>query len=104
VPSIRRTADLVQEVAASSTEQSSGVNQMNKAMVLADQVTQRNAAASEELAATSEEMAAQALSLQQLMSFFVIDSRAERARRPSTRPLPPRSRQRNGAWNGAAVS
>ena len=99
LPSIRKTADLVQEVAAASAEQSTGITQMNKAMVLVDQVTQRNAAASEELAATAEEMTTQAQSLQQLMSFFVINP-TERSRRPSTRPVPPRPRPSNGAWHG----
>ncbi|HXK20102.1 MAG TPA: methyl-accepting chemotaxis protein [Polyangiaceae bacterium] len=104
VPSIRKTADLVQEVTASSTEQSTGIGQMNKAMVQVDQVTQRNAAASEELAATAEEMATHAQSLQELMSFFVVNDHTERARRPSTRPLAPRARQGNGVWNGARVT
>ncbi len=70
VPAIRKTADLVQEVAAASSEQSSGVAQINKAMSQVDQVTQRNASGSEELASTAEEMASQAEALQQLMSFF----------------------------------
>ena len=39
-------------------------------MSLVDQVTQRNASASEELASTAEEMAAQAESLQQTIAFF----------------------------------
>lgn len=70
VPTIRRTADLVREVAAASNEQSAGVAQINKAMTLVDQVTQRNASASEELASTAEEMASQAEALQQTISFF----------------------------------
>ena len=70
VPAIRKTTDLVQEVAAASAEQSTGVSQMNRAMSQVDQVTQRNASASEELASTAEEMAAQASALQQIMSFF----------------------------------
>ncbi len=70
VPAIRKTAELVQEVAAASGEQSSGVNQVNKAMGMMDQITQRNASASEELASTAEEMSSQAESLAQLMSFF----------------------------------
>jgi methyl-accepting chemotaxis protein len=73
VPAIRKTADLVQEVAAASNEQASGVTQINKAMTQVDQVTQRNAAGAEELASTAEEMAAQAEALQQLMSFFRVD-------------------------------
>jgi methyl-accepting chemotaxis protein len=103
VPSIRKTADLLKELAAASAQQSTGITQMNQAMGQVDQVTQRNAAASEELAATAEEMSAQALSLQQLMSFFVINARPERSRRPSTRPLPPRPSRSNGAWVGTAA-
>lgn len=70
VPSIKKTADLVQEVSSASREQSSGVNQINKAMAQVDQVTQRNASSAEELSSTAEEMAAQSESLAQLMSFF----------------------------------
>ncbi len=70
VPSIRKTAELVQDVFAASREQASGVQQMNRAMSQVDQVTQRNASAAEELASTAEEMASQAESLLQLMAFF----------------------------------
>jgi methyl-accepting chemotaxis protein len=72
VPSIQKTASLVQEVAATSREQSSGVSQINKAMGVVDQVTQRSASAAEELASTAEEMSSQAESLQQLMAFFKV--------------------------------
>ena len=72
VPSIRKTADLVQEVTAASAEQASGVAQINRAMTQVDQVTQRNAAATEELASTAEEMAAQSEALQQLVSYFKV--------------------------------
>jgi methyl-accepting chemotaxis protein len=70
VPSIRKTAELVQEVTATSAEQASGVKQINQAMLQVDHVTQRNAAAAEELSATSEEMAAQAEALRELTAFF----------------------------------
>ncbi|TWI54852.1 methyl-accepting chemotaxis protein [Pseudomonas duriflava] len=70
VPSIGRTSDLVQEIAAASEEQSSGVSQINSAMGQLSQITQQNASASEELAATAEEMSSQAEQLQRLMSFF----------------------------------
>jgi methyl-accepting chemotaxis protein len=81
VPSIRKTADLVQEVAAASQEQSAGVSQIGRAMAQVDQVTQRNASAAEELSSTAEEMASQAESLQGLMSFFRLDEALERAAR-----------------------
>ncbi len=73
VPSIQKTTELVQEVAAASREQSSGVAQVNKAMSQMDQVTQRNASSGEELSSTAEELSSQAEALQQLMGFFKVD-------------------------------
>lgn len=73
VPSISKAADLVQEIAAGSEEQSAGVGQINAAMEQLNQLTQQNASSSEELSATSEEMSAQAEQLQQLMGFFRLD-------------------------------
>jgi methyl-accepting chemotaxis protein len=70
VPEIRKTSELVQEVAAASNEQSAGVAQITKAMGSVEQITQRNASAAEELASTAEEMSTQADGLQQLIAFF----------------------------------
>jgi methyl-accepting chemotaxis protein len=72
VPTIRKTSDLVQEIASASSEQSSGVGQINGAMGQLNQTTQQNASASEELAATAEELGAQAEQLQQTMTFFTL--------------------------------
>lgn len=74
VPNIQQTAELVQEITASSEEQSIGISQINMAMAQLNQSTQQNASASEELAATAEEMNGQAEQLQEVMSFFRIDS------------------------------
>ena len=71
-PSIRRTAEVVQELAAASAEQAAGVGQMNRAMGQVDQVTQQNASASEELSATAEELRQQAENLERLLSFFKV--------------------------------
>lgn len=70
VPSIGKTADLVQEIAAASREQRSGLDQINAAILQLTQTTQTNAAASEQLSATSETMSGQAVELQQLVQFF----------------------------------
>ncbi|GGY62157.1 methyl-accepting chemotaxis protein [Cellvibrio zantedeschiae] len=70
VPSIRRTADLVQEIAAASGEQASGVGQINTAINQVSQTMQHNAAASEELSSTAEEMSGQAIRLQEAMTYF----------------------------------
>ncbi len=80
VPSIKKTSDLVQEITAASEEQSSGVAQVNTAMSQLNQITQQNASSSEELAATAEEMSSQAEQLQQLMSFFKVESAGTAAR------------------------
>jgi methyl-accepting chemotaxis protein len=85
VPNIRKTAELVRDVAASSAEQSSGVGQLNKAMEQVDQVTQHNASAAEELASTAEEMAAQAAAVSELMGFFKVAESAGPSDRPSDR-------------------
>jgi len=76
VPSITKTADLVQEVAAASKEQSASVVQINQAMTRVDQVTQQTASGAEELASTAEEMAAQAEGLQRVVSFFRLEGTA----------------------------
>ncbi len=70
VPSIRKTADLVQEIAAASEEQRAGVGQVETAVGQLDKVAQTNASASEELAATSEELNSQAEQLKRVVSFF----------------------------------
>jgi len=77
VPNIRKTSDLVQEITAASTEQSSGVGQINSVVSQLSTTTQQNASSSEELAATSEEMSGQAEQLQQTMSFFKLDSSSQ---------------------------
>ena len=79
VPSISKTAEMVQEVAAGSHEQASGVAQINKAMGQVDELTQRNASASEELSSTAEELSAQAESLQDLIAFFQLPGALEQA-------------------------
>jgi methyl-accepting chemotaxis protein len=84
VPSIRKTSDLVQEIAAASGEQATGVSQINSAMSQLSQTVQQTAAASEELAATAEEMSGQAQQLQEAMSVF----RLRAATAPAPAPAP----------------
>ncbi|MGX5726896.1 methyl-accepting chemotaxis protein [Metapseudomonas otitidis] len=74
VPSIAKTSDLVQEIAAASEEQTTGVSQINTAMSQLSEITQQSASSAEELAATAEEMSGQAEQLQQLMDFFKVNN------------------------------
>jgi len=88
VPDIRKTAELVQEVSAASREQSTGIEQTNKALHDLDRVTQQNAAAAEQMAATASELSSQAQQLQSAVAFFKLDDRdaaAVRASQPAPR-------------------
>jgi methyl-accepting chemotaxis protein len=82
VPDIQRTAELVQEIAAASSEQNAGAEQINKAIQQLDTVIQQNASASEEMASTSEELASQGEQLQETMGFFQVDGRSGRGGGP----------------------
>jgi methyl-accepting chemotaxis protein len=99
VATTKKTSDLLQEVVAASSEQATGVNQINRAMSQLDQVTQRNAAAAEELSSTAEEMNSQATTLQEAISFFTVHGPSEPAapvapqpkaasKSPRPRPMP----------------
>ncbi len=70
VPDIGKTADLVSEITASSTEQNQGAEQIVKAINELDKVVQQNAGSSEEMASTSEQLSSQAQQLQSSISFF----------------------------------
>lgn len=73
VPDIQKTAELVQEVSASSLEQAKGVAEVNKAIQQLDSVVQQNAASSESVASTAQQLSAQAERLQDNISFFKLD-------------------------------
>jgi len=74
LPEIEKTANLVQEISASSIEQNSGAGQINSAVQQLNQVTQQNAAASEEMATGSEELSGQAEQLNDAISFFKVET------------------------------
>jgi methyl-accepting chemotaxis protein len=70
VPDIKKTAELIREIAAASDEQSSGTDQIAKGVTQMDMIVQQNASSSEELAATAEELSGQAVQLSGTISFF----------------------------------
>ncbi|SJZ95838.1 methyl-accepting chemotaxis sensory transducer with Pas/Pac sensor [Trichlorobacter thiogenes] len=95
LPDIQRTAELVQEISASSKEQDAGADQINRAIQQLDQVIQQNASAAEEMASTTEELAGQAEQLKSTIAFFSIDSHGtQRAlpHRPAAHHAAPPSR------------
>ena len=85
VASIRRVTDIVAEISAASSEQSTGVAQIGEAVAQMDQATQQNAALVEESAAAAESLKTQAQQLVQAVAVFKLgnDSR-ERVPAPAT--------------------
>ena len=76
VSSIRRVTDIVGEISAASTEQSTGVAQVGEAVTQMDQATQQNAALVEESAAAAESLKIQAQHLVQAMAVFKLSAHA----------------------------
>ncbi len=76
VPDIRKTADLVQEIAAASVEQDTGASQINKAVQELDTVVQHNAGAAAAMAGTAEQLLGQARQLEQAVAFFRVAAAA----------------------------
>ncbi|MCD6272713.1 MAG: chemotaxis protein, partial [Deltaproteobacteria bacterium] len=72
VPGIQKTAELVQEINASSAEQARGIDQTTTAIQQLDQVIQQNASATEEMSSASVELAGQAEQLRETAAFFKI--------------------------------
>jgi len=73
VPDIQKTANLVKEISTSAQEQDTGVEQINIAIQQLDQVVQQGAGASEEVAATSAELAEFSAGMQESMEYFTVE-------------------------------
>jgi methyl-accepting chemotaxis protein len=70
VAQVKRVTDLIQEISAATTEQTSGLGQINNAVSQLDQVTQQNAALVEESAAAADSLAQQAQRLVEAVAQF----------------------------------
>ena len=77
VSSVRRVSDIVAEISAASSEQSTGIAQVNQAIVQMDGVTQQNAALVEEAAAAAESLQQQAATLVALVGEFRLEAAGE---------------------------
>ena len=73
VHAVKRVTDLMAEIAAASTEQRTGIEQVNQAVMQMDAVTQQNAALVEQASAAAQSMAAQSSGLRELVSVFRLD-------------------------------
>nr|WP_321406221.1 methyl-accepting chemotaxis protein [uncultured Carboxylicivirga sp.] len=73
LPVIEESNSLMKEVAAAALEQREGASQINNALHQLNIVTQQNAAGSEELAGSAEELSSQSLQLKNLIDFFKVE-------------------------------
>lgn len=71
--SVTKAADLMNEVDSAASEQKTGAEQVNAAVVEIDEATQKNSALVEENAASAEELASQSQELVRLVSFFKVE-------------------------------
>ncbi|WP_175626293.1 MULTISPECIES: methyl-accepting chemotaxis protein [Oxalobacteraceae] len=70
VASVRRVTDIMGEITAASQEQTTGIEQINQAVIQMDSVTQQNAALVEQAAAAAASLQHQAGSLAQVVGVF----------------------------------
>jgi len=76
VGAVGKVGDIIAEIAAASTEQTSGIEQINQAIAQLDSNTQQNTALVEESAAASERLNEQANSLREQVAAFTLGDHA----------------------------
>ena len=82
VDSVKRVTDIMGEISAASSEQTSGIEQINQAIMEMDEVTQQNAALVEEAAAAAASLQDQANSLEQVVGVFKFDGQSAQPTAP----------------------
>ena len=83
VENVHKVGDIIAEIAAASSEQSSGIEQVNLAVSQMDSMTQQNASLVEESAAASRSLEEQALALKRQVAFFQLDGDGGAAANPA---------------------
>jgi methyl-accepting chemotaxis protein len=79
VAGVKKVGDIISEIAAASSEQSAGIDQINKAVSQMDEMTQQNAALAEEASAASESSVSKAVDMVKLVEFFSTNSSTGRS-------------------------
>jgi methyl-accepting chemotaxis protein len=120
VESIKKVAEIVADIATASVEQSTGIDQVNKALTQVDEVTQQNSALVEENAATAKALEHQAAIMNERMGTFRLNdvtaaakrvqpaapAQAEKAKPRAVAPAKPAAQRKvvNGSGRTAAVA
>jgi methyl-accepting chemotaxis protein len=83
---VKKVSDIVAEIAAASREQSSGIEQVNRAVMQMDEMTQQNGALVEQATAASQAMADQARELNDMMERYRLSAFDVRSEAPQFKP------------------
>ena len=94
VQAVRRVTDIMGEISAASEEQSGGIEQVNRAVVQMDEVTQQNAALVEEAAAAAGSLEDQTRQLQAVLSGWKVGSGSGRGFSAPSAPAVPQVKAR----------
>lgn len=81
VDSVKRVTDIMGEISAASSEQSTGIDQVNTAITSMDEATQQNSALVEEAAAAAESLVEQSSALMDTVNAFKVTSNTNNDRR-----------------------
>ncbi|MCL5425927.1 MAG: chemotaxis protein, partial [Gammaproteobacteria bacterium] len=105
---VSRVSELMASISTASTEQNSGINQINTAIAEMDHVTQQNASKVQSIAASAENLSHEAFELANVVDAFRLEGaqdeniqsareklhRATQALKKETQELPAPNRQR----------
>ncbi|MEH0740389.1 PAS domain-containing protein [Vibrio cholerae] len=75
VEAVEKVNQLIEQIASSSVEQSTGIDEINRAVATMDEMTQQNASLVEETSAASQSLKDEGKELLNLMNFFVTDAK-----------------------------
>ncbi len=88
IANVKKVSDLISDIAAATEEQSSGIDQINRAITELDEITQQNAALAEETASSAESSLDSVGQMVQVMSFFQADESSAISLAPRTTNYP----------------
>ncbi|MGF1752656.1 methyl-accepting chemotaxis protein [Vibrio makurazakiensis] len=96
VDAVARVSELIRQIADSSIEQSTGIDEINRAITTMDEMTQQNASLVEETSAASQSLRSEGKELLNLMNFFSTDSNVSQygsssVRQSTVSPMKPRA-------------
>jgi methyl-accepting chemotaxis protein len=103
VVDVKKVTEVMAEIASSSREQASGIEQVNKAITLMDDVTQQNAALVEQATAAAQALSEQALNLTRLIARYKVEDAGQAGAAGAAAPVPPPRRVKLAPVKSTAI-